>query len=148
MFKHILVPVDGSEHSKIALQVASQLIASQGGTITLLHVPEPRDHEPLLVWGLGAVPSEASLEERDKAGKKLLEKAEEEARAMGLSDDTINTQLEHGEPRQAIVTAAKNMNVDAIVLGSRGLSDFKGMMVGSTSHSVSHDAECRVITVH
>ncbi|SEN17294.1 universal stress protein [Halomonas caseinilytica] len=147
MFQSILVPLDGSEHSQLALRVACKLL-DPAGRLTLLHVPEPLEHETLLVWGVGVVPLDATLEERKKVGRTLLDKAAEDAESQGVDGDAISTHLSNGDPRQLILTAAKDESVDAIVMGSRGLSDFKGLMIGSIAHKVSHAADCRVITVH
>ncbi|MBW5800692.1 universal stress protein [Halomonas elongata] len=148
MFQSILVPLDGSEHSQMALHVACKLISQTDGQIILLHVPEPLEHEPLMVWGLGAVPMGSTQEERDKVGQALLDKAIEDARSQGLGQNAITYELMHGDPRQVILAKAKEHHVDAIVMGSRGLSDLKGLVIGSIAHRVSHAADCRVITVH
>lgn len=146
MFTSILVPLDGSEYSRLALSVACRLVPPEGGQIYLLHVPEPLPGEPLLIWGLAAIPSGATQEERDQAGQKLLDRAIDAARADGV--DAITPMLVHGDPRLVILSAAKEKGVEAIVMGSRGLSDIKGLMVGSIAHKVSHSADCHVITVH
>ncbi|QEM82743.1 universal stress protein [Halomonas binhaiensis] len=146
MFKSILVPLDGSEYSRLALNVACKLVSPEGGQIVLLHIPEPLPNEPLLIWGLIAVPMGATQEQRDQAGQKLLDRAIDAARAEGV--ETITPMLVHGDPRLVILSAAKEKGVEAIVMGSRGLSDIKGLMVGSIAHKVSHSAECHVITVH
>ena len=148
MFQSILVPLDGSEHSQMALHVACKLISKTGGQITLVHVPEPLEHEPMMVWGLGAVPMGANQEEREKVGQALLDKAVEDAKSQGLEQNSITTKLVQGAPQQVILAAAKEHHVDAIIMGSRGLSDLKGLVVGSIAHRVSHAADCRVITVH
>ncbi|MDT8893665.1 universal stress protein [Halomonas sp. I1] len=148
MFQSILVPLDGSEHSQLALRVACKLLDPSGGRLTLLHVPEPLEHETLLVWGVGVVPLDATLEERKKVGRTLLDKAAEDAESQGLDSNAVSTLLSHGDPRQLILTTAKDEGVDAIVMGSRGLSDLKGLMIGSITHKVSHSADCRVITAH
>ncbi|OBX37019.1 universal stress protein family protein [Halomonas elongata] len=90
----------------------------------------------------------STLEEREKIGRTLLDKAIEDAESQGLNSDSISSILTHGDPRQLILATAKEENVDAIVMGSRGLSDLKGLMIGSIAHRVSHSAECRVLTVH
>ncbi|MDR5867584.1 universal stress protein [Halomonas koreensis] len=145
MFHSILVPIDGSEGSRLALCVACKLARQEDGRLLLLHVPEALPHEPLLVWGIGAVPTEASLEKRQQVGRDLLERAGEEARTLGV--EQVEPLLAQGDPSQAILSAAEEHGVEAIVMGSRGLGDLKGLVVGSVSHKVSHGAECRVITV-
>ncbi|QFT84532.1 Stress response protein NhaX [Halomonas sp. THAF12] len=146
MFHTILVPIDGSEHSRVALCVACKLARQEDGRLILLHIPEALPHEPLLVWGIGAVPLESTMEKRDEVGQTLLDHAIEEARALGI--EQAKPVLARGDPSQTILAAAEEHGVDTIVMGSRGLGDLKGLVVGSVSHKVSHGAECRVITVH
>jgi nucleotide-binding universal stress UspA family protein len=55
--------------------------------------------------------------------------------------------LADGDPAQSILHLAKERGVDTIVMGSRGLSDIKGLFVGSVSHKINHLAECTCITV-
>lgn len=59
----------------------------------------------------------------------------------------IEQELTQGDPVRVILDTAKKRDVDAIVMGSRGLSDLGGVVIGSVSHKVSHAAKCRVITV-
>ena len=145
MFTSILVPVDGSEHAKKALTVACRLVRQEGGTLHLLHVPEELSHETTLVWGIGAIAIEASREEREEAGKQVIDRAAEAAREQGATQ--VETVIAKGDPARAILSEARRRGVDAIVMGSRGLSDLKGFVVGSVSHKVAHAAECSVITV-
>jgi nucleotide-binding universal stress UspA family protein len=59
----------------------------------------------------------------------------------------VTTLLAGGDPADAILEAAKREKADTIVLGSRGLGDFKGLVLGSVSHKVAAHAECTCITV-
>ncbi|NYS62090.1 universal stress protein [Vreelandella salicampi] len=145
MFDRILVPVDGSEHAKQALAIACQLLNKTDATVHLLHVPQALGYETTLVWGVGAMNAEATLAEREKAGKQLLEQAAAFAREQGV--EQIEQELIQGDPVRVILDTAKKRDVDAIVMGSRGLSDLGGVVIGSVSHKVSHAAKCRVITV-
>ncbi|MFY0991514.1 universal stress protein [Halomonas sp. C05BenzN] len=145
MFTSILVPVDGSEHARKALSVACQLARQEGSTLHLLHIPEELSHETTLVWGIGAIAIEASREERENAGKQVISRAAEAAREQGVTE--VETVIGQGDPARTILSEAKRRGVDAIVMGSRGLSDLQGFVVGSVSHKVSHTAECTVITV-
>ncbi|MCE8019507.1 universal stress protein [Halomonas sp. MCCC 1A11036] len=145
MFKSILVPIDGSEGAKKALDVACQLASQADATLHILHVPEELAHETTLVWGIGAIAIEASRQEREDIGRQVVDKAAEAARAQGITQ--VETVIGQGDPARTIVSEARRRGVEAIVLGSRGLSDLRGLMVGSVSHKVSHVAECTVITV-
>ncbi|MBW6392375.1 MULTISPECIES: universal stress protein [Halomonadaceae] len=151
MYQSILVPVDGSEGAKKALDVACQLAGKADVTLHILHIPEELTHEATLVWGIGAIAIEASRQERQEPrarqdiGKQIVDRAEKAARAKGVT--RIETIIGRGDPARAIVSEAKRRGVEAIVMGSRGLSDLRGLVVGSVSHKVSHIAESTVITV-
>ena len=99
----------------------------------------------MLVWGIGAIAIETSNQERENISKQVVEKAAEAARAKGISQ--VETFIAQGDPARTIVNEAKRRGVEAIVMGSRGLSDLRGLVVGSVSHKVSHIADCTVITV-
>ncbi|WP_163558865.1 universal stress protein [Halomonas sp. NO4] len=145
MFHTILVPVDGSEHSKKALTVACQLARQSNATLHILHIPEELAHETTLVWGIGAIALEASREDRERTGRQIVDRAAEDARQQGATQ--VETLIGQGDPARTIVSEARKSGADAIVMGSRGLSDLKGLVVGSVSHKVSHAATCTVITV-
>ncbi|TFH86416.1 universal stress protein [Billgrantia azerbaijanica] len=145
MFKTLLVPVDGSEHAKKALAVACQLARQNDATLHILHIPEALAHETTLVWGIGAIALEASREDLERTGRQVVDRAAEDARQQGAP--RVETIIAQGEPARTIVSEARKSGADAIVMGSRGLSDITGLIVGSTSHKVSHAATCTVITV-
>lgn len=145
MFRSILVPVDGSVHAQKALDVACQLARQDEASLILLHIPEQLAHDTLLVWGIGAVEMTATQEELESAGQQVRDRAAEAARDAGVAH--VEAMVAQGDPTRVILGEAKRRGVDAIVMGSRGLGDLKGMVVGSVSHKVSHAADCTVITV-
>ncbi|GHC31198.1 universal stress protein [Aidingimonas halophila] len=144
MYQSILVAVDGSDNSRKALEVAAQL-AQGTASLTILHVPETLTHGATMVWGIGAVDLQTTPEEHDKIGQEVVSKAADAARDMGVTK--LDTRVERGEPARTILRQAEKLGVDAIVLGSRGLSDLSGFVFGSVSHKVTHAANCSVITV-
>nr|WP_299245528.1 universal stress protein [uncultured Halomonas sp.] len=145
MFKKILVPVDGSEGAKKALDVACKLAKVDNASLHILHIPERLSRETMLVWGMSAVAMEASGEELERAGRQSLEAAKQAAEERGMAD--VQGSLGQGDPARVIIEEAKNVNADTIVMGSRGLSNITGLIVGSVSHRVAHTAKCNVITV-
>jgi nucleotide-binding universal stress UspA family protein len=145
MFNSILVPVDGSEGAKKALSVACQLARQDDAALHILHIPEELSHETTLVWGIGAIAVEASRKDREDIGQQVVDKAADAAREQGITK--VETVIGQGDPARTILSEAKQRGVDAIIMGSRGLSDLKGFVVGSVSHKVSHAAGCTVITV-
>ncbi|CAO1669052.1 universal stress protein [Halomonas sp. TG39a] len=145
MYKRILVPIDGSENAKQALSVACKLLNKEASTLYLLHVPETLAYTTTLVWGIGAIDASANLAEREKSGEQLLVQAVSSAQEEGVQH--TEELLTQGDPVRVILDTANAYNVDTIVMGSRGLSDLAGVVIGSVSHKVSHSAKCRVITV-
>ncbi len=59
----------------------------------------------------------------------------------------IQSLVEDGDAARQILECAKRQNADLIIVGSRGLSDLKGLLMGSVSHKVSELAKCTCITV-
>ncbi|GAB2793683.1 universal stress protein [Halomonas shantousis] len=145
MYTSLLVPIDGSETAKKALKVASQLARPSNAKLYLLHVSETLPASDVVGLGVGAAPFVGSPEDEEKAGRKLLDEA---AHAVGLDGLEVHHLTRQGPPARIIVEEADRLGVDAIVMGSRGLSDLKGLAVGSVSHKVNHIAGCTVITVH
>ncbi len=149
MVETILVPTDGSVHAEKAVAFAADIAPKYQAGIILLHV--------LSDPGSGRVPGEmrelARLEhiritERDirQAGaNEVLHDAETQARNHGAT--RIERVIEEGDPTRRILALAKARGVDMIVMGSRGLGDLQGLLLGSVSHKVGHLAECTCITV-
>ncbi len=75
----------------------------------------------------------------------MLDAAEERARQHGATD--VNRVAEIGDPAARIVDYARHHDCDAIVLGTRGLSDIQGLLFGSVAHTVAHLSPCTCITV-
>lgn len=159
MYQLILVPVDGSDYARKALQIACKLADPAHAVIYLLNVTQlPAAQDPLGM-AVGAPALGASEEEAMQAGLALVEqmKNAEEAghdlierskSAVGLVDIELQSVVKVGAPAEVIAGEAARLGVEAIVMGSRGVSDLQGLMVGSVSHKVMHTAECTVITVH
>lgn len=159
MFKTILVPLDGSEHSRRALSVAQRLASADEATLYLLNVPEWPPARDLLGKSVGAREMGVTQEKVEQTGRQLLEHIEAaEESGHGMIEQTkdklgiphLHTQniVRTGVPADVIIEEAGRLGVDAIVMGSRGLSDLKGLLVGSVSHKVLHTAKCTVVTVH
>jgi len=159
MFKTILVPLDGSEHSRRALEVAHRLASADEATLYLLNVPEWPPAKDLLGKAVGAREMGVTREKVEQTGRQLLEHAESaEESGHGMIEQTkdklgishLHTEniVRMGVPADVILEEAEHFGVDAIVMGSRGLSDLKGLLVGSVSHKVLHTAKCTVVTVH
>ena len=146
MLEKILVAVDGSEYSQKALELACQLTEKFDGSLHILHVPQGAAADRVMVLGGASVMIHAGREQIEKAGRTLIEAARKiaEERVPGK----VRTELRGGDPADEIVKSAEENASDCIVLGSRGLGDFGGLLLGSVSHKVNHSAPCACITVH
>ena len=70
----------------------------------------------------------------------------EEASRRGVGQ--VTRLVEEDDPARAILAAAERLGADLIVMGSRGMSDLKGRLVGSVSHKVLHLASQPCLIVH
>lgn len=167
----ILVPIDGSDHALKATALASDLAEKYGARLTLLHVV-PRDHiteeikrsaeiehvatssthslladvpEGRFPASIRAGQEEPTVEFLEYVGKQVVDSAKDVTRQKGLGE--VNTIVEDGDPVKRILEYARQEKADLIVMGSRGLGDFQGLMMGSVSHKVAHLAECTCVTV-
>lgn len=139
--QRILVPTDFSEHSKQAIHTAIALAKTLGASVHLTHVV----HYPVQAAYPGeiAIPPGLLSELRDAAARKL-EKAAQTVSDAGL---TVETHLAEGANAHAIVELAQKLEIDLIVMGTRGLSGLKHVMLGSTAERTVRLAHCPVLTV-
>ncbi len=146
MFNNIVCAVDGSEHALKAAEVASALAAKFGARLTLLTVTRkisvtPEIKRYLELEHLTGEPQYVL----DAMTKRILEAATQTARDAGVA--SVETEVRIGPPARTIVDFAKRNDADAIVLGSRGVGDIEGALLGSVSHKVANLAAMTVIAV-
>lgn len=145
MINNILVPVDGSKHSEKALEFACSIAKKFDAKIHVQHTVEVTLHEHAMFVGSAGFAFEASDEDIQKAGRTVIEAATKIIEEQGCK--LVETEIAQGSPVQNILDRTKETDIDMIVMGSRGLSDFAGLLLGSVSHKVSHLAECTCVTV-
>ena len=137
------MPLDGSEHSIYALEKAIQIAKRFDGKITLLHAYTARVVSLPKEYALTETTPEV-VEVSAEAGANIL--ADAEARAK-TEDVQVETFLTMGEAVGTIIEASKNGKFDLIVIGARGLSPIKEILLGSVSHGVTIHARCPVLVV-
>ncbi len=145
MSRLILVAIDGSKHSKKALQLACEMASKLEGKLYLVHVAQTPHQNKTLVLGAASITVHASREELERAGRKVLDAAKELVADSGC--DQFESEVLTGNPAKAIIKAATDRKADMIVMGSRGLSDFEGLMLGSVSHKVNQFSPCTCVLV-
>ena len=140
MISKILVALDGSTHSEKALDYAiflAKTCRASLGVIHVVHFPTIPPTDPQTVNRI--------LQLLETLGNEILSKAEEKTKTSGLGVEKIKAQ---GYPVNYIVKNASERGYDLIIVGSRGMSGIKEVLLGSVSHGVSQRAKCPVLIVH
>ena len=146
MFQRILCCVDGSEHALRAAETACALAAKFGGKLTILTVakelqPSESVKRFMALEHLSGEPQYVL----DEYTEEIMDKAKDVAEAQGLRG--VRTEVRTGNPARSIVEYAERNKIDCIVLGSRGIGDAGGVLLGSVSFKVNSLAKCSVVTV-
>jgi nucleotide-binding universal stress UspA family protein len=137
----VVVGVDGSQAALDAVRWAADEAPNAQCPLSLVHTFE---------WPLVGFPVPAGLragwtQEMHEQGRRWLQEAQE---AAELAAPGIPTQVHlcTGDPRERLLAEAQHAH--ELVVGSRGLGGFTGMLLGSTSATVSQHASCPVVVVH
>jgi len=138
MFNHIIVAIDGSEHSNRAVNCARELAERFGASLWLVHAyPQTSDLRSYDQFG-------KLIARRKRAGQSILDEA---LKILGEINCEINEELLEGPEAEAILSVAETQKVGLILMGTRGLSSLEGMLLGSVSRKVTHHASCPVMLV-
>lgn len=145
MSKVIVVPVDGSDQSKKALDFSVDLALHYPAELKLVYVTQPFVAEDVFAMSTIAIPVDMDDLSLEKYGKEVLDKAEKIVNDLGAT--SVSKKLLKGDPAKAIIAYAEKIKADMIVIGSRGLGNLSGIFLGSVSRKVGHEAHCTCITV-
>ncbi|HEY5656638.1 MAG TPA: universal stress protein [Myxococcota bacterium] len=141
LFRTILVPVDFSNDSAKAMRYAVELARRFGAKIHLLH------SYPVHIGGIApygmVVPESFEKDCRDAAAKHLGQWADK----VGSEGVPVETTVTPVFACEAIVKAAREVNADLIVMGTRGLTGLKHVLLGSVAERTIRVAPCPVLTV-
>ena len=131
---HYLVPVDFSDNSLQALDLALALASPRADRITVIHIIETHYDFATQV----AMYTEQQLKEGRKRGKELLAKHAQVA---------LRFKLEEGNPTIQISQLASKQKVDLIVMGTQGASGITKSLIGTVAVSVIREAPCPVLVI-
>ena len=132
----LLVPVDGSVSSKNTAKYAASLAAARKAQVVLLHVHQ---HVPRIIGGEAAQSVRRSLAEEST---KLLAGFAAIVEGAGAACVSL---IREGDAGNVIVQVQEEEDCDLIVMGSRGLTNLEGLVLGSTTNTVLHRATCPVL---
>lgn len=138
MFKTIVLALDGSDQSLLALKYAKELAEKFEARLIMVHVfphtSDLRDYEGY----------DKLVAKRKSTGQEILENARTE---IGSATFALEEDLLEGPAADAILSTAKTRSADLIVMGTRGMGSFEGLLFGSVSSKVAHYAPCPVMVV-
>ena len=133
MFKHILLPTDGSDLSWRAAEQGIALAKSMGARVTAFQAVEP-----FHVFAYDAMQVEATRGEylrlSAEQSAQVLGRIETAARSAGVPCDSVSTNSEH--PYEDILKTVADRGCDLIVMASHGRRGVKGMLIGSVTQKV------------
>lgn len=138
--RHIVVATDFAEPSERALAWGARIARLHGSRLTLVHAVSP----PMPVADFAAPPLAVDEQVRE-AARERLERALREGHLAGIEADTV---LADGLPSQAILDAADETGADLVVVGTRGLTGFRHLLLGSTAERIVQGARVPVLSVH
>lgn len=151
--RNILLATDGSEGALRAAAFAADMARALQARIQILTV---HDDDVLMLHAMGpavwpaAVPDASLNVEEIKVAteKKALDTTIADTRAAVGAVSSVEAAQIWGHTAEAICDYAAENDVDLIIIGSRGRSDFSRLLLGSVSTQVAHHSPCPVTIVH
>jgi nucleotide-binding universal stress UspA family protein len=137
-YHSILVPYDGSELGKLAIERVAAIMNSTGATVTIIYVA-PRYEEMI-----GFFRSQHVKKQLGEETRKIILSGEELASKLGMK---VNTIVEEGRPSDEIIETSQGLKSDLIVMGSHGWRGIDKSILGSTTERVIAHAKIPVLVV-
>ncbi len=142
-YQHILVPVDGSPTSLVAVEHAINFAKTLNSKITLVQVLTLDPY--IAAEYLSSTQTNDLIERARKSILDNLATAEQKFTEAGI---TVDVQLLEGQVIQnELLTAAKNLNVDLIIMGSHGRTGLKKLFLGSVTQNILSETDIPVLVV-
>lgn len=141
MFRHILLPTDGSAGVGQAIDAAVAIAEKFDARIHVLFVAEPpRFHE----YG-ASVALTNIMETLQESGRQILDDTAERIRNKGPS--AVETALRQGHPAEEVNAYAEETDIDLVVMGTHGRRGINRMLLGSVAEEVVRTSNVPVMTV-
>jgi len=144
MYKHILVAVDGSDTSNLALQEAMKLAKEQQAALRLVHVVDETPTYMTMDTAFALGDFQKAMRE---AGQKVLATCAATAHQAGVEVDTKFIVLQTQRICDAIIEEAKRWPADLIVIGTHGRHGFNHLLLGSVAEGVIRLATSPVLVI-
>jgi len=145
VFTRIVVGTDGSDTAAEAVRQASELAKLAGARLDVVSAYEPIPRQRIQQESREA-PGDVQYEFSEREDVNItLENAAKTARGDGVED--VQTHAREGDPADAILDIAEEINADLIVVGNKGMTGARRFLLGSVPNKVSHHAPCSVIII-
>lgn len=152
-FSRILVAIDGSTSSMHTIDCAISIAMKNNSQLVILYVIDVYKY-PYLPSSIILAPtfgSEKYLEERNEAEEqmnKIKEKYKQKTK-NNIDSKELKTEIVEGAKSAAttIIEYAESENIDLIIIGSRGRTSFKKLLLGSVSSDIIKNAHCAVLII-
>jgi nucleotide-binding universal stress UspA family protein len=145
MFGRIVVGTDGSDTAAEAVSQATELAKLSGARLEIVSAFEPIPQQRVKQEAREA-PGDVQYEIGPREDVNLiLEGAAGVAKNAGVEE--VQTHAREGDPADAILDVAEEINADLIVVGNKGMTGARRFLLGSVHNKVSHHAPCSVIIV-
>lgn len=152
MYDVILLAVDGSKHSAATIHAAAELAKAFHSEVVVVHARQVVQSPFTVGADMIGIPTLAVGEEMtvvdhdlDSAAHRLVDHMVTELASQGLK---ARGEVMSGQSTtKSILEVAEESGADLIVIGSRGLSDLTGLLLGSVAHQVVQHAHCPVLIV-
>lgn len=136
MTRTVLVPIDGSDHSYGALSLAFDQY--DGDEFLVVHVVDPN---------VGEYAHDTPGGTDRKKSEVILEEATEQFEAHATPDSSLETAVEEGKPKRIVLDYANRDDVDQVVMGTRGMTGVKRLVLGSVADAIIRQSDVPVNVV-
>jgi len=143
MYKHILVPTDGSEISNKAVDSAISLAKLTGAALTTICVKEPFPYSA--ISEMQPVPPQEFYDAQERIAAARVKSVTEKTTAAGLTCTGYTVEALH--PWEAILDHAKQQGCDLIVMASHGRRGVAALLIGSETNKVLTHSPLPVLVI-
>ena len=133
MFKHLLLPTDGSALSEAAVRQGVALAKALDARVTGVHV-SPAFHVITYRTEMLEDTEDEFQEDSERHAADFLAQIQREAQAVGVACNTVAVVSDH--PYEAIIRTAEERGCDLIAMASHGRKGIKGFLLGSETQKV------------
>lgn len=141
---HILVAVDGSESSMRAMAMAARMAKQFEARLTAISVASLPEFAFVDYSGASPAVTEFMRKAAEEEASAALERARAVAKQQGVEADVL---MEFGPVKEGLLSAVAKYRPDMLVVGRRGLSRLRKLLLGSVSEAMIRYAECPILVV-